>query len=348
MLPSNFEFVYLNLTDKKELYLLYDFLKNNYVEDSDEEFRLYYTKDFLEWALTPPNYSEKFHISVKDKKNNVLCGFISGIPFSINHNTNTKNIKENVCVINFLCIHKDYRGQNLCPKLFEYLFDQCKMHNIYKFFKTSEKSTLKYSKHFTTVQYYHKCLNIEKLIDIGFCDQSINKIKNKIKEKDIVGIQIMKQEHVVQVKNQLQCFLGKYKIYQDFIEKEQVIHWLLPKDDIIQTYVVEDPITNQVTDMISFYIISYNVLNSNKYKKLKIAHLYYYFNIKNNLVDLLQYAIIEAKKMDIDLFNALNIMDNEQIFEKLNFIPGTGFLNYYFINKDEFSLPTNNVGVILL
>ena len=41
---------------------LYKLLNENYVEDDDNMFRFDYSRPFLRWALTPPNFFVDWHI----------------------------------------------------------------------------------------------------------------------------------------------------------------------------------------------------------------------------------------------------------------------------------------------
>jgi glycylpeptide N-tetradecanoyltransferase len=48
--------------------------------------------------------------------------------------------------------------------------------------------------------------------------------------------------------------------------------------------------------------------------------------------ELIRNALILAKIHKYDVYNCLNLMDNSEVFEKLNFQKGDGHLNYYFYN----------------
>ena len=80
-LPEGFEWLDVDVTKENELNRLYEFLKNNYVEDDDHMFRFDYCQDFLKWHLTAPGYHKEWLISVvrEDKKKNKkkMVGFIS-------------------------------------------------------------------------------------------------------------------------------------------------------------------------------------------------------------------------------------------------------------------------------
>ena len=71
-LPEGFEWLDVDVTKENELNRLYEFLKNNYVEDDDHMFRFDYCQEFLKWHLTAPGYHKEWLISVvrEDKKKN--------------------------------------------------------------------------------------------------------------------------------------------------------------------------------------------------------------------------------------------------------------------------------------
>jgi glycylpeptide N-tetradecanoyltransferase len=60
-------------------------------------------------------------------------------------------------------------------------------------------------------------------------------------------------------------------------------HWLLPRDGVIYTYVVEDPETNSITDLISFYSLPSTIVGNAKHKTLNAAYSYYNVSTKTPL-----------------------------------------------------------------
>jgi len=97
----------VDMTQQNEIDKLYEFLKTNYVEDEDHMFRFDYSKDFLKWHLTSPNYFPEWLISIvqldtkKNKKK--MVGFIAGIPIKINIHGTDMCLAE----IDFLCVKKE-------------------------------------------------------------------------------------------------------------------------------------------------------------------------------------------------------------------------------------------------
>ena len=110
--------------------------------------------------------------------------------------------------------------------------------------------------------------------------------------------------------------------YRICYNQEEVHHWFLPREGVINTYVVEseeiDPKTKQkkITDIISFYHLPSSVLKHEKYKKINAAYCYY--NVATSVEPhvLMRNALIMAKHAaGCDVYNALNILDNEKAFK---------------------------------
>lgn len=59
-------------------------------------------------------------------------------------------------------------------------------------------------------------------------------------------------------------------------------------------------------------------------------------------------ALILAKGLNADVFNALNIMDNRDFLEELKFGQGDGNLQYYLYNWKCPDVPSEKVGLVLL
>ena len=57
-LPSDFEFVTVNMDRDEELKEVYDLLTHHYVEDGEATMRFKYRPDFLRWVLHHPNYNK--------------------------------------------------------------------------------------------------------------------------------------------------------------------------------------------------------------------------------------------------------------------------------------------------
>ena len=98
----------------------------------------------------------------------------------------------------------------------------------------------------------------------------------------------------------------------------EVKHFLIPKEDVIETYVVEKVDKDKgkiITDFISFYTLASSVLKHETIKEMKAAYAYYYATTETDLTALYRAALVLAKKSNHDVFNCLNVMDNSKFLE---------------------------------
>jgi len=88
------------------------------------------------------------------------------------------------------------------------------------------------------------------------------------------------------------------------------MHWFLPRDRVIYTYVVEND-QKEITDLLSFYFLPSSVLQSKKYDAINAAYCFYNVATTVTQQKLMKNALILAKANDFDVFNALDILDNK-------------------------------------
>ena len=129
----------------------------------------------------------------------------------------------------------------------------------------------------------------------------------------------------------------------------------------------------QITDFISFYHLPSSILNQggpnntntttpseagsltpeqkqDDYSTLYAAYSYYNIATTVSLQALLKDALILAKQRGADVFNALDLMDNDPatVLEPLKFGIGDGQLQYYIYNWSCPVVPAKKVGLVLL
>ena len=59
-------------------------------------------------------------------------------------------------------------------------------------------------------------------------------------------------------------------------------------------------------------------------------------------------ALVLAKNKGADVFNALDIMENESFLQELKFGIGDGHLHYYFYNWRVKEYEPKNIGMVLV
>lgn len=158
----------------------------------------------------------------------------------------------------------------------------------------------------------------------------------------------MKLHDVPAVTRLLRDYLSKFIVAPD-LDENDVEHWLLPKENVVNSYLVESPETHDITDFCSFYTLPSTILGNQNYSTLKAAYSYYNVSTKTPLLQLMNDALIVARQNDYDVFNALDVMLNESFLKELKFGPGDGKLHYYLYNyRLRNPLRPSELGLVLL
>ncbi|KAG8010065.1 Glycylpeptide N-tetradecanoyltransferase 2 [Nibea albiflora] len=144
------------------------------------------------------------------------------------------------------------------------------------------------------------------------------------------GLRPMERRDIRQVTELLQKYLRRFQLAPSMGE-EEVSHWFLPQDNIIDTYVVEGA-GGVLTDFASFYTLPSTVMHHPLHRSLKAAYSFYNVHTQTPLLDLMNDALILAKLKGFDVFNALDLMENKVFLDKLKFGIGDGNLQYYLYN----------------
>lgn len=161
------------------------------------------------------------------------------------------------------------------------------------------------------------------------------------------GFRQMTKKDVPQAFKLLENYLKGFKLTPIFSE-EEFKHWFLPKGGIISAYVVADPKTGVITDLVSYYALPSTVMHHQTHKIIRAAYSFYNVSTKTPWCDLMNDALIAAKADNFDVFNALDVMDNTKFLRELKFGIGDGNLQYYLFNWRCPNMKPEEMGLILL
>ncbi|KAJ7743688.1 Myristoyl-CoA:protein N-myristoyltransferase, N-terminal domain-containing protein [Mycena maculata] len=357
-LPQEFEWATVDIKDPTQNTEVHDLLSRYYVEDQSASLRFQYSSEFLQWALTPPGYFKEWHIGVRVSSNKKLVAFISGVPMKLRVRG-----KEFVAgEVNYICIHKKLRSKRLAPVLIKEVTRQVHLQGIFQAIYTAEAVI---PTPISVCQYYHRSLNVPKLLDIGFTQVPRNSTTarmirtNMVADTPTLNIRPMEEKDVASVGDLFARYMRRFDMVP-VMALDDVRHQFLSGQgtgnigdegperkagQVIWTYVVEDPATHVLTDFFSFYSLPSTILRSTKYQTVEAGYLYYYATevafdpgadedgrLKARLMTLIGDALVIANRAKMDVFNAQTLMDNVPILKDLKFGPGSGFLNFYLYN----------------
>ncbi|XP_078034361.1 N-myristoyl transferase isoform X1 [Augochlora pura] len=343
-LPPDFQWDTLNLDDPLVLCELYTLLAKNYVEDDDAMFRFDYPPNFLKWALQPPGWCKEWHCGVRVAKSGRLVGFISAIPATLRVYFHTQKMVE----INFLCVHKKLRSKRVAPVLIREITRRVNLQGIFQAVYTAG---VVLPKPIATCRYWHRSLNPKKLIDIKFSHLSRNmtmqrtlKLFKLPENTKVPGFRKLVEADIPQAHKLLTEYLEKFDLVPIF-SIEEFRHWFLTQDGIINSFVVEND--GKITDMVSYYTLPSSIMHHMVHKTLRAAYSFYNVSTVTPWRDLMTDALISARNLGYDVFNALDLMDNKEFLEPLKFGIGDGNLQYYLYNWRCPSMTPWKIGLVL-
>jgi glycylpeptide N-tetradecanoyltransferase len=343
-MPTGFEWSNVDVHNADDIQELYQLLANNYVEDDDALFRFDYSPEFLLWALQPPGSRADFVFGVRSASTQKLVAFISAVPATLHVYAQTMPVVE----INFLCVHKKLRSKRLAPVLIKEITRRV---NLTGTFQAVYTAGTVLPVPVSSARYHHRSLNPKKLVKVGFSRVGhrmtmarMQKLYKLPDAPETPGLRPMESKDVAGVHKLLTTYLQRFEMKIMFSEDE-IRHWLLPREKVINSYVVTDD-DGVVTDLLSFYHLPSSILNLND--TLFAAYSFYNVATTVPLIELMKDALILAKSTGSDVFNALNLMENNSFLEELKFGIGDGNLQYYIYNWACPEMPPDKVGIVLL
>lgn len=160
------------------------------------------------------------------------------------------------------------------------------------------------------------------------------------------GFRPLKDADIPQAHQLLCDYLKSFSLTPIF-SIEEFQHWFSPRSGIISCFIVEDE-NGVITDLVSYYALPSTVMHHPVHKIIKAAYSFYNVSNKTPWLDLMNDALISAKKDNFDVFNALDVMENSKFLNQLKFGIGDGNLQYYLYNWRCPNMKPENLGLILL
>lgn len=212
-----------------------------------------------------------------------------------------------------MCVHKKLRSKRLAPVLIGEITRRSYVLGIFQGLYTGG---IVLPKPVSSCRYFHRSLDWLKLYEVGFSHLP----KNSTKARQITryylpsttstpGLRPTQHKDIAAVQDLLERYLNRFDMAPIFT-REEVDYWLVHDDSraeqVIWSYVVEDPKTHKITDFFSFYCLESLVIGNPKYDSIRAAYLFYYGTetafvkdekgLKERMVMLMTDALIIAKK----------------------------------------------------
>ncbi|KAI4807662.1 hypothetical protein KUCAC02_027453 [Chaenocephalus aceratus] len=293
-LPQGFSWDTLDLSNPSVLKELCTLLNENYMEEDDNTMRFEFSSDYLQWALQPPNWLAQWHCGVRVDSNKKLVGFIAALPADVRIYEMEKRMSS---------------------------ADESTSRGVFQAVYTA---ALVLPTPLSSCRYWHRPLNLRKLMELSYPglkqNMSLQRAVKFNRLPDVTktpGLRRMTEEDAAGFHSLLQANLGKFHL-SPMLSLREVEHWLLPGENVIDTYVVQGD-DGTLTDMVSFY----------------------------NPVGLMEDTLVLAQTKGFDIFFALNVMDNQSFLENLKFSISDKSLHYYLYNWMCPTMSPDKVGLVL-
>ena len=157
----------------------------------------------------------------------------------------------------------------------------------------------------------------------------------------------MEEKDIPAAKKLLDKYLEPMKLAPDFDEAD-FKHWLLTREGVVYSYVVENPETKEITDFGSFYSLPSTVMTTDKHDTLNACYSFYNVGENTGWKTFMTDMLIMARNEEFDVYNALECMDNKEFLEPLKFGAGDGELKYYLYNWMVKDIEKEQLALILL
>ena len=335
-LPAGFEWTTVDVSNEQQLDELHRLLQQHYLGDGATSFRLDYSRDFVRWVLLVPQHMPSLMRGVRASSSKKLVAFIAAVPQHVRVQGDRVAVGE----VNFMCIHSKLRSKRLAPVLIKEIVRLGAHAELKQAFYTAGPQL---PGRFATSRYHHRHLNIKRLVDARYLQLPKSttlaryiKLYSVDKTTRLSGWRPMTAVDIDGVCQLLETALAKYDFAVSY-SRDDVQHWLLPRPDIVSSYVIVDGggsttgSGGQVTHLCSWYSLPSTLTGQSP-----VRTAYSMYNVSSSSESsgdvLLGDAVVLAAAERFDVFNALDIMDNAKAFQACKFKEGTGVLNYYLYN----------------
>lgn len=309
-LPDICEFEMIDIeTDAVEKVL--NLLSENYKTNN---FKIIYTKEFLNWSMS----RDKLCLGIQIKDTKKLFGVILGSVSCYQTNNNLIRTIE----INYACLHKKMRTKGFFPKLVEqFVKETIKKYNgeINTCFYTTPRET---KNAFVKSKTYCRPINFKKLYDEKFVTVSSNEnIKEltkyyKVKHNLDNSFSKLHRGDIGTLHELYKVYSEKYNFHPvHTIDEFTRLYLYGIENDILKVYVIKED--EKIVDFISFYLLKYQMNNSTV--MINSGNLFYYTSNVTNIYTIIRNTLTIAASCGVDIFNASNVMENEQILTDFKF-----------------------------
>lgn len=308
------------------------FLQENYIMESTNQFKLFYTIDVVLLALGLKYIILGLFVEKK------LIGTITASESS--YKINNKNI--DLAEINFLCLDLEYRSANYASELINRITEVCKQNGTFIGFFTGINKIKKYET-FSKINFFHRPINTKKLIKNNFLrctdnldEKNVNDLVNYYRSMDLQHFD-PNYSYIKTTTFDQNLIKELYNTYLEYFKKQQYLFYQLYSVDeftcilnnpVVSTYCIYK--NDTLVDFFVYYVGQQK--NTTSDELINCACIILYTSNEISLKSLFTYFIYVAYALDtqIDSITIINIMEFEEIVIDSNFKIENGTSQLYY------------------
>lgn len=349
-----------NLDSKLDLNKLCDFINENYIEESNSQYKFLYTTDLLSYYTTNSLVISFYSLQTTTHKSKMI-GIIIGKKSQL-------HIEEKIfdtIEVNFLTLNPKVRNKNLAPLMISILTKESIINYSIGIAHYTINNPIK-APHYAFKYYYHRMINIPKLFKSEFISSDLssmnehiiiyNNFKNFLPDQKIIyinkknipniDIKSIPDELIDLIYQNINSYSKyKYKIYE-YITKEQLLQ--LFDCETFHHFIFLESNHDSSKSKIKNYICLNELKTLNSKNNEYYINGYIYIGFYSNNIDIVieklsQYVYIN-KIVDVITWSDLFDVDNSCVLA----VKGSGFLKYYLYNIQIYPISNEFNGLVTL
>jgi hypothetical protein len=341
---------------------LCDFINENYIEESNSQYKFIYTTDLLKY-YTKNSLVISFYSLQTETHKSKMIGLIIGRKSELHIQDKIFDTVE----ANFLTLNPKVRNKNLTSLIVSILTKELILNYSIGTAHYTINNPIK-APHYSLKYYYHRMINIPTLFksefistdlstDLSPIDQYIrmyNNFKNFLPNQKILYIN---KKNVPDTKTTPNDFIDlvcqninsyskfKYKIYE-YIKREQLTELFESESFHHFIFLESNPDTGKLEIKNYICLNELKTFNSKTNEYYLNGYIYtgFYTNNIDVVIEKLSQYIYTNKILDIITWSDLFDVDNSCVLA----VKGSGFLKYYLYNIQIYSISNQFNGLVTL
>jgi len=299
------------------------FLNVHYGKDPATKFRQYFDEAFIKWLFA---HSDNLMLAIRISSSKILVGVLCGKKQMTQVNRHKLPMYE----MNILCTHPKLRNSRMVPVLVQEFERRVR---LLGYSQADFITGVDIGQPLVVCEKYSRILNVKKVINSGFVKlygnltiANLEKTYELLPQSANFVYDELSDEYVDEAYDIFNEYVGKYNYHPIYTIDE--FKSVFMNNPVVKAFVLLDS-NNTVIDFASYYVTIYKTKSD---KTIRKANLFYYTCIKRTSYQMIKNLLNVASLDHVDVFDAIDIMENGVTLNELAFDKKPETANYYLFN----------------